>query len=84
LRFHQFFGPTLGLLAALAVALSSLLKSRTSLQLENLALRQRITVLQRSAKKRPKLTAVDRFFRACLGRVWATGDPRSSSSSPRR
>jgi transposase InsO family protein len=38
--------------------------------LENLALRHQISVLQRSAKKRPKLVAADRFFWAWLCRVW--------------
>jgi len=56
---------------ALAAALSSLLKSRASLQLENLALHDQIGVLQRSAKKRPRLTAADRFLWACLSGVWA-------------
>jgi hypothetical protein len=36
---------------------SSVLKSRTALQLENVALRHQIGVLQRSAKKRPRLHA---------------------------
>ncbi len=57
-------------LPVLAAALSSLLNSRIALQLENLALPHQIGVLQRSAKRRPKLTAVDRFFWAWLGRVW--------------
>ncbi len=42
--------------------LSSVLRSRTALQVEILALRHQIGVLQRSAKKRPKLTVVDRVF----------------------
>jgi hypothetical protein len=58
-------------LPALAAALSSLLKSRASLQLENLALRHQIGVLQRSAKKRPKLTAADRVLWAWLCGVWS-------------
>jgi len=53
-------------LPVLAPPLSSLLKSRAFLQLENPALRHQIGVLQRSAKKRPKLTALDRFFWAWL------------------
>jgi hypothetical protein len=40
-------------LPVLAAALSSLLKSRTALQLENLALPHQIGVLQRWAKRRP-------------------------------
>ena len=48
--------------ALLAATFASLLKSRVSLQLENLALRHQIGVLQGSAKKRPKLVAADRLF----------------------
>jgi hypothetical protein len=39
--------------------LSSLFRARAALQLENLALRHQIGVLQRSAAKRSKLTPVD-------------------------
>ena len=49
----------------------SLPESRASLQLENLALRHQIGILQRSAKKRPKLTAADRILWAWLSGVWA-------------
>jgi len=41
--------------------LSSIFRSRAALQLENLALRYQIGVLQRSARKRPRLTSVDRL-----------------------
>ena len=51
-------------------ALPSILRSRAALQLENLALRHQIGVLQRSAAKRPKLTACDRLFWICLSRLW--------------
>jgi len=51
------------------VVLSSLLKSRAALQLENLALRHQIGVLQRSAKKRPRLNNSDRVFWIALSRV---------------
>jgi len=54
----------------LAAALSSLLKARASVQLENLAFRHQIGVLQRSAKKRRKLTAAGRFFCAWPRTVW--------------
>jgi hypothetical protein len=53
-----------------AAALSSLLKSRASPRLENPALRHPIGALQRSAKRRPKLAAADRFFRAWPRGVW--------------
>jgi hypothetical protein len=67
---RQFLHSMFRVLLVLAAALSSLLKSRTSLQLKNLALRHQIGVLQRSAKKRPKLTSTDQFFWAWLCRVW--------------
>ena len=51
-------------------AVLSLLKSRASLQLENIALRHQIGVLQRSAKKRLRLNAADRLLWAWLSRVW--------------
>jgi transposase InsO family protein len=57
--------------ALLSTAISSLLKSRAALQLENLALRHQIGVLKRSAKKRPKLVAADRVFWAWLCHVWS-------------
>ena len=48
---------------------SSLLKSRAALQLENIALRHQIGVLQRSAKKRLPLHNSDRLFWAGLSQV---------------
>jgi len=51
--------------------LFSVFRSRAALQVEILALRHQIGVLQRSTKKRPKLTVVDRVFWACLSGVWA-------------
>jgi hypothetical protein len=55
---------------------SSVLKTRAALQLENVALRHQISVLQRSAKKRPRLQPADRLLWVWLSRVWA--DWRSS------
>ena len=49
---------------------ASILRSRAALELENLALRHQIGVLQRSAAKRPKLTSGDRMFWICLSRLW--------------
>jgi hypothetical protein len=43
-------------LKTLLATLSSIFRSRAALQLENLALRHQIGILQRSARKRPKLT----------------------------
>jgi hypothetical protein len=45
-------------------------RSRAALQLEILALRHQLGVLQRSVK-RPKLTAADRFLWARLTEIWA-------------
>ena len=53
-------------LLAFLITLRSLIRSRIDLQLENLALRHQIGVLQLSLKKRPKLTAGDRLFWMCL------------------
>jgi len=52
-------------------ALSSLFRTRAALQLENLALRHQIGVLQRSVKKRPKLTAANRILWAWLCGIWS-------------
>ncbi len=60
----------------LLAAFSSALKSRASLQLENIALRHQLGVLQRSAKRRPQLNLADRFLWVWLSRVWK--DWRSS------
>jgi hypothetical protein len=61
---------TLNTLRGLAAAVSATFKSRAVLQLENLALRHQLGVLQRSVK-RPKLTAADRFIWAWLCAVWS-------------
>ena len=49
-------------LLLLLVTLRSIVRPRVDLQLENLTLRHQIGVLQRSVKKRPKITSVDRLF----------------------
>ena len=54
----------------MAELLSSLLKSRTALQLENIALRHQIGVLQRSAKKRLELHNSDRLLWVGLSQLW--------------
>src|ERR1700751_5901375 len=54
----------------LLASLASIFRSRAALQLENLALRHQIGVLQRSAAKRPKLTSGDRLLWICLSRLW--------------
>src|SRR6516225_10552764 len=65
----------LSLLHLLAAAAAATFKSRTALQLENLALRHQLTVLRRSVK-RPKLITADRLLWAWLSQVWV--DWRSS------
>ena len=57
-------------LATLLATLSSIVRSRAALELENLALRHQIGVLQRSARKRPKLTPVDRLLWTWLSHIW--------------
>jgi hypothetical protein len=65
------FSPAMAtFLFLLFVALRSILRSRVDLQLENLALRHQIGVLQRSVKMRPKLAPTDRIFWICLSRLW--------------
>src|SRR5215831_7679878 len=55
----------------LLATLSSTVRSNAALELENLALRHQIGVLQRSAEKRAKVTPPDRLFLARLSRVWS-------------
>jgi putative transposase len=57
------------LLSALATAAFASFRSRAALQLEILALRHQLGVLQRSVK-RPKLTPADRLLWAWLCAVW--------------
>jgi hypothetical protein len=58
-------------LATLLATLPSILRSRAVLELENLALRHQIGVLQRSARKRPKLILLDRLLWAWLSHIWS-------------
>jgi len=58
------------ILPSFLATLSSILRSRAALELEILALRHQIGVLQRSAVKRPKLTTGDRLLWICLSRLW--------------
>jgi len=66
----EFHPAMLIFLAALLVALRSIFRSRVELQLENLALRHQIGVLQRSVRKRPQLSSGDRLFWVYLSRIW--------------
>jgi putative transposase len=67
----SFSSPMLIPLTALFATLSSVFRSRSVLQLENLALRHQIGVLRRSARKRPKLTPADRLLWVWLSRLWS-------------
>jgi putative transposase len=58
-------------LTSVLATLRSIFCSRAALKLENLALRHQIGVLQRSARKRPKLTAGDRLLWVLLSRIWS-------------
>src|SRR5713226_2071768 len=58
------------LISALLAALSSAFRTRAGLQFEILALRHQLGVLQRSSRKRPKLTPADRILWAWLSQVW--------------
>ncbi len=58
-----------GMIWSLLCSLISAFKTRRSLGLENLALRQQLAVLQRSVK-RPRLSNVDRGFWVLLRRFW--------------
>jgi putative transposase len=57
-------------LTTLLATLYSIFRSRAALELENLALRHQIGVLQRSARKRPKWTSADRLLWIFLSRFW--------------
>ena len=68
-KIGKLFDSTFVWLGLLGSAALSLLKSRTAVQLENVALRHQLAVLQRSAK-RPRLNSSDRLIWIWLSRVW--------------
>jgi hypothetical protein len=57
-------------LVALAAAVASLLRSRTSLHLAVLALRHQLAVLK-DGGRRPRLTPADRLLWVWLSRAWS-------------
>ncbi len=61
-------------LAALLAAAAAWFKTSAELRLENLALRQQLGVLRRSAPKRLRLIKADRAFWVWLKSVWAHWD----------
>src|SRR5215510_16347099 len=58
------------LLSALISLLSFRLRSRSSLELELIALRHQLAVLQRQRPGRPKLFGTDRLLWVWLYRIW--------------
>lgn len=58
------------LIKFLSVFFVSFCKSRSALQLENIALRHQLNVLRRSAPKRISFTNIDRFIFTMLYRLW--------------
>ena len=63
-------GARMGVLKAFVLFFRAMLVSRTSLAVENLALRQQLAVYKLSVK-RPKLRPRDRLFWICLSRLWS-------------
>ena len=66
----RYLRSALAALHLLAAVASTACRSRAALQLENLALRHQLGVLNRSVK-RPKLAPPDRLFWAWLSAVWS-------------
>jgi hypothetical protein len=59
--FHLLLWQAQQRLLAVPEVLTSMFKTSAQLRLENLAIRQQLTVLRRSAPKRLKLTRADRI-----------------------
>src|SRR6202171_227659 len=57
-------------LTTFLATLSLIFRSRAAVELENLALRHQIGVLQSAERKPPKLTSGDRLLWICLSRLW--------------
>jgi putative transposase len=57
-------------LATLFSAVRGAFRSRTSLQIENLALRHQLNVLRRG-RRRPRIRSSDRLFWSWLSRMWS-------------
>jgi hypothetical protein len=68
-------------LVALVAVFLAFFRQCAAIQLEILALRHRLCLLQRSVK-RPKLTAADRFLWAWLSTVWEDWQPGSIIIKP--
>jgi hypothetical protein len=68
--FHLLLSSVWRGLCTVLGTLTSMFKSSAQLRLEDLALRQPLAVLRRSAPKRLQLTPADRTFWAWLRRMW--------------
>ena len=64
--FHAFILSATEASFGAAGVVASLFKSSAQFRLENLALRQQLAVVRRSAPKRLRLTPADRIFWVCL------------------
>ena len=58
------------IVVSLLLSLRSLIRSRTALHVEILALRHQLRVLERARRPRVRLTAADRLLWVCLSRLW--------------
>ena len=58
-------------LVPLLHSLAAAVRSRTALHLEILALRQQLAVLNHTRPRRSHLRPADRFFWACLSKLWS-------------
>jgi putative transposase len=76
IEFSLFLSSVWRELCTVLGTLALMFKTSAQLRLENLALRQQLAVVRRSAPKRLKLTPADRIFWVWLRRVW--GDWRSA------
>jgi hypothetical protein len=70
------FSPT-AVLSAFCAFLAASLRSRAALQIEILALRHQLNVLQRSVK-RPRLSAIDRWLWCAYLATGSVGEPLSN------
>jgi putative transposase len=66
---HAWGGYEMGVTRSIVLLVRALLRNRTELAAENLALRQQLAVLREKAK-RPRLRQRDRVFWAILSRIW--------------
>ena len=73
-RLERLFLTVAHAAAALLSSVAASFKTSAELRLENLALRQQLGVLRRSAPKRLRLTKADRAFWVWLKGVWARWD----------